>query len=84
MAYAGQILENAQSGERFFFRKTAADTGGEYMEFDLELQPDGKVPGKHVHPKQEEQFEVRRRDDRSRPGDCHAGAEDGRAVRDRL
>jgi quercetin dioxygenase-like cupin family protein len=58
MAYAGQILENPQSGERFIFRKTAADTGGEYLEFDLELQPDGKVPGKHVHPKQEERFEV--------------------------
>jgi quercetin dioxygenase-like cupin family protein len=58
MAYAGQILENPQSGERFIFRKTAADTNGEYLEFDLELQPDGKVPGKHVHPKQEERFEV--------------------------
>jgi quercetin dioxygenase-like cupin family protein len=58
MAYAGQILENPQSGERFIFRKTAADTNGEYLEFDLELQPDGKVPGKHVHPQQEERFEV--------------------------
>ncbi|HYZ28521.1 MAG TPA: cupin domain-containing protein [Thermoleophilaceae bacterium] len=58
MAHAGQILENPQSGERFIFRKTAADTGGEYLEFDLELQPDGKVPGKHVHPKQTERFEV--------------------------
>src|SRR3954449_11175213 len=58
MAYTGQILENPQSGERFIFRKTAADTNGEYLEFDLELQPDGKVPGKHVHPKQEDRFEV--------------------------
>jgi quercetin dioxygenase-like cupin family protein len=58
MAYAGQILENPQSGERFIFRKTAADTAGEYLEFDLERQPDGKVPGKHVHPQQEERFEV--------------------------
>ena len=58
MAYAGQILDNPQSGERFIFRKTAADTNGEYLEFDLELRPDGKVPGKHVHPKQTERFEV--------------------------
>jgi hypothetical protein len=50
MAYAGQILENPQSGERFVFSRAAADTNGEYLEFDLELQPDGKVPGKHVHP----------------------------------
>ena len=58
MAYAGQILENPHAGERFTFRKTAADTNGEYLEFDLELQPDGQVPGKHVHPQQEERFEV--------------------------
>lgn len=58
MAYAGQVLDNPQSGERFVFRKTTADTDGEYIEFDLELQPDGKVPGKHVHPKQTERFEV--------------------------
>ena len=58
MAYTGQILDNQISGERITFRKTAADTGGELLEIDLELAPDGKVPGKHVHPKQEERFEV--------------------------
>ena len=58
MAHAGQIIDNPQSGERLIFRRTAADTAGEYLEFDLELQPDGKVPAKHIHPKQEERFEV--------------------------
>jgi mannose-6-phosphate isomerase-like protein (cupin superfamily) len=58
MAYAGQIIENPVSGERITFRKTAADTGGELLSFDLELSPDGHVPGKHVHPEQEERFEV--------------------------
>jgi mannose-6-phosphate isomerase-like protein (cupin superfamily) len=58
MAYAGQILENPVSGERFVFRKTAADTDGELLEFDLHLAPDGEVPGKHVHRRQEETFEV--------------------------
>jgi mannose-6-phosphate isomerase-like protein (cupin superfamily) len=58
MAYAGQTLDNPISGERITFRKTAADTNGELLEIDLELAPDGKVPGKHVHPKQEERFEV--------------------------
>lgn len=58
MAYAGQILENPASGERFVFRKTAADTDGELLEFDLYLAPDGQVPGKHVHRAQEELFEV--------------------------
>jgi mannose-6-phosphate isomerase-like protein (cupin superfamily) len=58
MAYAGQILDNPVSGERIIFRKTSADTDGELLEIDLELAPDGHVPGKHVHPVQEERFEV--------------------------
>lgn len=58
MAHAGQILDNPVSGERIVFRRTAADTGGELLEIDLELAPDGHVPGKHVHPVQEERFEV--------------------------
>lgn len=58
MAYAGQILENPISGERIIFRKTSADTGGELLAFELFLAPDGHVPGAHVHPEQEERFEV--------------------------
>jgi quercetin dioxygenase-like cupin family protein len=58
MAYAGQILENPVSGEKIIFRETAADTDGERLSFDLVLAPDGHVPGKHVHPGQEERFEV--------------------------
>jgi quercetin dioxygenase-like cupin family protein len=58
MAYAGQVIENPVSGERITFRETAADTGGELLAIDLELSPDGHVPGMHVHPIQEERFEV--------------------------
>jgi mannose-6-phosphate isomerase-like protein (cupin superfamily) len=58
MAYAGKVLENPVSGERITFRKTASDTDGQLLEFDLELTPEGHVPGKHVHPSQEERFEV--------------------------
>ena len=58
MAYAGQILENLVSGERIVFRKTAADTAGELLAFELFLAPYGHVPGAHVHPQQEERFEV--------------------------
>jgi quercetin dioxygenase-like cupin family protein len=58
MAYAGQVIVNAVSGERIHFRKTAADTGGALLEFDVDLTPDGAVPGKHVHPEQEERFTV--------------------------
>jgi quercetin dioxygenase-like cupin family protein len=58
MAYAGQSLTNPVSGEKITFRKTAADTDGELLEIDLELTPDGHVPGAHVHPEQEERFHV--------------------------
>lgn len=58
MAFPGQVLENPLSGERFTFIKTAAETDGELLVVDLELSPDGQVPGAHVHPWQEERFEV--------------------------
>jgi mannose-6-phosphate isomerase-like protein (cupin superfamily) len=58
MAYAGQVIENPLSCERITFRNTAADTDGELLAIDLELSADGHVPGMHVHPIQEERFEV--------------------------
>jgi quercetin dioxygenase-like cupin family protein len=58
MAHAGLILDNPVSGERFEFRRTAADTDGELLEFDLTLAADGHVPGAHVHPEQQERFVV--------------------------
>ena len=59
MADAGQVIENPRSGERITFRKTAMDTGGELLVVDLELPPGARMPaGLHVHPEQEERFEV--------------------------
>ncbi len=58
MAYAGQTIENPVSGETIRFEQTAADTDGELLAFEVELTPDGHVPGMHVHPEQEERFEV--------------------------
>jgi quercetin dioxygenase-like cupin family protein len=58
MAYSGQIIQNPVSGERIEFLRTSADTDGELLEFELELSPDGRVPGAHVHPEQEERFHV--------------------------
>ena len=58
MASSGQILDNPVTGERIRFVATAADTGGERLTFEMELGPDGRVPGTHVHPEQEERFRV--------------------------
>ncbi|MGH3036769.1 MAG: cupin domain-containing protein [Gaiellaceae bacterium] len=59
MAVPGQTLVNPVSGERITFRATAAETNGELVAIDLELPPRGRVPGPlHLHPLQEERFEV--------------------------
>jgi quercetin dioxygenase-like cupin family protein len=58
MAYSGQTIENPVSGEKITFLQTARDTGGELLEIELELSPDGSVPGAHVHPEQTETFHV--------------------------
>ena len=59
MAFRGQVLVNPVSGERFVFHTTADESRGELLEFDLVVEPNGRVPGGHVHPGQQESFEVR-------------------------
>ncbi len=46
------------TGERIVFRKRSADTGGALMEMTLFLAPGGFIAAQHVHPFQEERFEV--------------------------
>jgi quercetin dioxygenase-like cupin family protein len=59
MAYIGKTLVNPASGERITFRQSAADTGGALVAIDLELPQGARVPGgRHIHPRQEERFEV--------------------------
>ena len=59
MAFRGQVLVNPVSGERFVFHTTAAESHGKLLEFDLVVEPHGRVPGGHVHPGQQESFEIR-------------------------
>src|SRR3954447_20802312 len=58
MAHTSMKLTNPVSGETITFVTTAAESDGELLAFDLELTPDGKVPGLHVHPEQTECFRV--------------------------
>jgi mannose-6-phosphate isomerase-like protein (cupin superfamily) len=58
MLKPGDVLENPVTGERFVFRKTARETAGELLVFDFYLAPGGRVPGLHVHPKQEERWRI--------------------------
>ena len=58
MIRAGQTIENPVTGERIVFRKTSQETGGEAVVIETFVQPDGFVAAAHVHPSQEERFEV--------------------------
>jgi quercetin dioxygenase-like cupin family protein len=51
-------LVHPVTGERIAFHKRGRDTGGELLEFTLFLAPKGFIAAPHVHPKQEERFEV--------------------------
>jgi len=58
VAKAGDVLENPVTGERLVFRRTAAETGGEVLEYELVFRPQGFVVQQHVHPSQSERHEV--------------------------
>jgi quercetin dioxygenase-like cupin family protein len=58
MARKGDVIENPITGEKIVFLQTAKDTNGEILKFDLFVQPGGFVPAEHIHPKQDEEFEV--------------------------
>jgi quercetin dioxygenase-like cupin family protein len=51
-----RVIENPISGERIVIRKSADETNGELLVFDLFLPPGGHVPAAHVHRQQEEKF----------------------------
>lgn len=60
MIRTGDTIENPVTGERMTFRKTAADTGGDAVVVEVVVQPNGAVAAAHVHPSQEERFQVLR------------------------
>jgi quercetin dioxygenase-like cupin family protein len=51
-------LVNPVTGERLVIRKRSRDTGGELFEMNLYLAPGGFIARAHVHPNQEERFEI--------------------------
>ena len=61
MANAGDVLDMAQLGCRVQLIRTAAQTGGELLEFDVIGRPRGFLVQPHVHVGQAERYEVRAR-----------------------
>jgi mannose-6-phosphate isomerase-like protein (cupin superfamily) len=58
MFHAGNVIENPATGEQITFITTAAETDGEFVIVETIVQPGGAVATKHIHPHQEERFEV--------------------------
>lgn len=58
MITTGQSVSNPVTGETLVFRKTSADTHGEAVVVEALVEPHGAVAAAHVHPAQEEHFEV--------------------------
>ena len=57
MAHAGEIIEDPISRQRITFLKTARDTFGEILRFELCMAPGGFM-NRHMHPTQQERVEV--------------------------
>jgi quercetin dioxygenase-like cupin family protein len=58
MITTGQTLRNRVTGETLVFRTTSGDTNGERVVVETFVEPNGAVAAAHVHPAQEERFEV--------------------------
>jgi len=58
MIHAGDTIENPVTGERIVFHQTSRETNGEVVVFETIVGPNGFVAAAHVHPKQEERFEI--------------------------
>jgi quercetin dioxygenase-like cupin family protein len=58
MARTGDVIVNPAMGARIVFRAVAGDTDGSLLEFDFYLRAGGVVAVDHLHPQQEERFEV--------------------------
>jgi len=57
VARSGDVLVIPMAG-RVVFRRTGQETGGELMEFDFFLPVGQESAQEHLHPRQEESFEV--------------------------
>jgi mannose-6-phosphate isomerase-like protein (cupin superfamily) len=58
MAQAGEMIENPVTHDRVIFRVSAQDTNGALLAFDDFLLAGYISPPEHVHPRQQERFEV--------------------------
>lgn len=58
MARAGDVIHNPVSGQRLIFLATARETGGSVFRAEGVFPPGGFAGVEHIHPRQDEHFEV--------------------------
>ncbi len=58
MAQTGEMIENPVTHDRVIFRVTAQETNGAFLVFDDFLLAGYISPPEHIHPRQQEHFEV--------------------------
>jgi quercetin dioxygenase-like cupin family protein len=59
MAQIGQSIANKITGETITWLETAAASQGKQLRFDFAVRPQGMLPVRHLHPRQEEIFEMK-------------------------
>ena len=58
LAKSGHVLEHPITQEKIVIRQSASDTEGALLQGDFYVQPGGFLAAEHIHPLQEERFEV--------------------------
>ena len=58
MATKGKSITNNITSEKITWIETSADTNGKHLLLEIEVGPKGYVPVKHIHPSQDESFEI--------------------------
>jgi len=80
MARSGDTIENPVTRERLTFLATRRETTGELLRFEHIFAPGGFVPAAHLHPQQEERFEVLSGSPRFRVGEEERAARPGETL----
>jgi len=55
---AGDVIENPVTGEVMRFLVTGHETAGSLLRIDMAVRPGGFAAAEHVHPQQEERFQI--------------------------
>ena len=58
MVRAGDVIENPVTGETMTFLLTGRETAGELLRIDMVVRPGGFAAAEHVHPGQDERFQI--------------------------